>query len=102
MQEIDRNELGLDIIGLPDNLCVLINEYDKEQPNERKIFQVALIEDVVDEENDVMVGLVDYVDGQVRPFLSNFWDQNGIYRRNAAPYYPGLGRKNKDSLIRIL
>ncbi|MBV7270148.1 hypothetical protein [Winogradskyella luteola] len=96
MEEINRNELGLEIVGLPNNLCVLMNVYDRNQPNEHKVFQVALIEDVLNAEPDIMVGLVNYVDGQVRPFLSNFWDENGIYHKNPTPYYPYLGVKKKE------
>lgn len=94
-------ELGVILENVPNVFNVIINKDEFEEPNNKKIFQFAIKEEVLDDSDDVLVYLADFDDETqtVKPLLASAFDSNGIFRKDLFEVYPPIYRKNKDSLI---
>ena len=104
MREITSEELGVEIIEIPENFSVVINTDDIDIPNENKLFQVVLNEEIDNGSDDILVGLADFANGQIKPFSSivSYWDVNGQRNPISQPHFPITYRKVKSDLVRLV
>lgn len=96
-------ELGVILENVPNVFNVIINRDEFEIPNNKKIFQFAINEEVLDDSDDILVYLADFDDETqtVKPLLASAFDSDGVFRKDLFEVYPPIYRKKKNSLFII-
>ena len=94
-------ELGVQLANIPDVFSVVTNKNEIEVPNENKMFQFALKEEIADDSDDVLVYMAyfEHKTKTISPFKASCFDANGVFRKNLIEVFPPIYRKNKESLI---
>ncbi|WP_458628267.1 hypothetical protein [Winogradskyella sp. PC D3.3] len=97
-------ELGLEPVDIPEGFSVVINISEIDISNEDKIFQVVLTEEINNSANDILVGLAEFSNGQIKPFspIVSYWDISGQLNPKSQPDFPIAYRKAKNSLVKLV
>lgn len=101
MDKINRQELNILNLNVPEGLVVLINRENINNPNSTQVFQVARLEDINNESDRVDVFLVNWDEStnSVLPFKANAF-VDGVFVRDYE-IYPTIYKKRKENLMII-
>lgn len=94
------NELGIKNVTIPKGLALIVDTENIMEPNENKVFQVALVVELEDDSEDVLTYLIkwDGNNNSIQPFSGLVWDNNGL---NLKDIFPPVYRKDKKALTII-
>ena len=100
METKTAQEIGVQLLNIPDIFSVLINKDELELSNDKKLFQFALKEEIGDSSEDILVYLADFDDKNktVKPLMASSFDGNGVFKKDLFEVFPPIYRKNKNDL----
>ena len=103
METKTTQEIGVQLLNIPDIFSVLINKDELELSIDKKLFQFALKEDIEDGSEDILVYLADFDNENrtVRPLMASSFDANGVFRKDLFEVFPPIYRKKKNDLTII-
>jgi len=103
MDSITRQELAININNIPDVFSVVINKDEFNLQNDMKFFQLALNEDIANDEEDILVYMANFnIENQaVVPFKGSNFNEFGVFTKDLYDVFPTIYRKLKDDLLII-
>lgn len=103
MDSITRQELAINLNNIPDVFSVVINKDEIELDNEKKIFQLALNDDIANDAEDILVYMANFdIENQaVIPFKGSNFNEFGVFTKDLYDVFPAIYRKLKGDLLII-